>query len=650
MKALDPACGSGHFLLYCFDLFLTIYEEAYADADLGPSLKQEYEKLEDLRRDVPRLILAHNLHGIDIDLRASQIAALALWLRCQRAYQEMGLKKVRPTITRSNLVCAEPMPGEEQMLKEFVGQLEPKFLGQVVEVVFNKMKLAGEAGSLLKIEMEIRETVAEARKQWTIGPISIQRSLFGDEKQAIQQQRFDFSGITDTQFFEQAESKVIEALRQYAEKAQNGHKLQKRLFTEDAVRGFAFVDLCHKRFDVLLMNPPFGSGTENAKDYTSTAYSDAKSDLFACFVERAVELLCPLGAMGAITNRTGFFLSSLERWRRGLFLDRVTMTTFADLGHGVLDTAMVETAAYVAEKRPVNRQSVFFRVIDEQPSLKPMALRSSTRCFGASSYIMRTSCFETVPTAPFAYWVTASIRNLFVNAECLESRGFKTYQGLITADDARFLRLNWECPEGRATSAADSMSSARWAYFAKGGEFSPFYSPIYMAVDCSNGFRELIDNANRKYPYLNGGAQKMLHAVPELFFQAGLNYTRRTTSEFSVRALPSGCVFSDKGPAIIAQGGRTEDLISLLAVLNSRSFRGLLSLSLGAADAAARSYETGIVRQHGIRRSLAVNGTKPQRCSKDPHSLQRLPQGVVTYPYGISQRLLRNRGKWQICQ
>ena len=166
LKILDPACGSGHFLLYCFDLLLTIYEEAYADPDLGPALQKDYPTLDDLRRDVPRLILAHNLHGIDIDLRASQIAALALWLRCQRAYQDMGLKKDRPKITRSNFVCAEPMPGEEQMLKEFVGQLEPKLLGQLVEVVFDKMKLAGEAGSLLKIEEEIRDAVAAAKKQW----------------------------------------------------------------------------------------------------------------------------------------------------------------------------------------------------------------------------------------------------------------------------------------------------------------------------------------------------------------------------------------------------------------------------------------------------------------------------------------------------
>jgi hypothetical protein len=111
LKILDPACGSGHFLLYCFDLLLTIYDEAYGDPDLGPALKKEYTTLDALQRDVPRLILAHNLHGIDIDLRASQIAALALWLRCQRAYQDLGLKKDRPKITRSNFVCAEPMPG-----------------------------------------------------------------------------------------------------------------------------------------------------------------------------------------------------------------------------------------------------------------------------------------------------------------------------------------------------------------------------------------------------------------------------------------------------------------------------------------------------------------------------------------------------------
>src|SRR5262249_39457770 len=80
LKILDPACGSGHFLLYCFDLLLAIYEEAYDDPDLGPALKEAYPALADLKKAAPGLILSRNLHGIDIDLRGTQIAALALWL------------------------------------------------------------------------------------------------------------------------------------------------------------------------------------------------------------------------------------------------------------------------------------------------------------------------------------------------------------------------------------------------------------------------------------------------------------------------------------------------------------------------------------------------------------------------------------------
>src|ERR1039457_2708350 len=174
----------------------------------------------------------------------------------------MGLKKDRPKITRSNFVCAEPMPGEVLMLKEFVSQLEPKLLGQVVEVVFDKMQLAGEVGSLLKIEVEIRDTVAAAKEQWVretaqatdrkgqpllFTQAAMDRIVGKPEQAAL----FDLSDISDGQFFEQAETNVIEALRAYADKAQSGQRLQRQLFTNDAVRGFGFVDICHKRFDVL---------------------------------------------------------------------------------------------------------------------------------------------------------------------------------------------------------------------------------------------------------------------------------------------------------------------------------------------------------------------------------------------------------------
>jgi len=143
LHVLDPACGSGHFLLHASDLLARIYEEAWEDSDspgfeiTGRSLREDYESLDALRRAVPKLIVEHNLHGIDIDPRAVQIAALALWLRAQKSWKTLGLKPAeRPRIERSNIVTAEPMPGEADMRHEFITGLKPRVLGQLVEMVF----------------------------------------------------------------------------------------------------------------------------------------------------------------------------------------------------------------------------------------------------------------------------------------------------------------------------------------------------------------------------------------------------------------------------------------------------------------------------------------------------------------------------------
>jgi hypothetical protein len=327
LRILDPACGSGHFLLYCFDLLLTIYEEAYADPDLGPKLKEDYTTLEALRRDVPLLILAHNLHGIDIDQRATQIAALALWLRCQRAYRKRGLKQDRPKITKSNIVCAEPMPGEREMLDEFLKTLKQDrleaLIGRVMQVpegsrvratesmveslnglvrlVWDKMQLAGEAGSLLKIEEELQEAVRKGQEEW-------------EEKQPLF--RFTEFSLTEkpketyvryvpgegVSFWQRAESLVLEALRDYARLTANGGRLQRQLFADDAKRGFAFIDICQRRFDVVLMNPPYGDLSGTARTYTDQAFTFSTHEAFCCFSQRAFTLVTPTGLVGSLTS------------------------------------------------------------------------------------------------------------------------------------------------------------------------------------------------------------------------------------------------------------------------------------------------------------------------------------------------------------
>jgi len=277
---------------------------------------------------------------------------MALWLRAHRAYCEMGIKVAdRPRVTRSNVVCAEPMPGEQDLKEEFIGSLPRKELRDILSALWPKMQLAAEAGTLLRIEKEIQQTVDEARSKWFAEKTEVQPGLFDKGKRPAQK-RLVFAAEEERAFWDNAEAEFLSALRQFAARAASGQSYQRWLFADDAARGMAFVDILQNAFDVVLMNPPFGAASRPSKAYIDETYPRTKNDLYAAFVERGLELLLPGGMLGAITSRTGFFLTSFQRWREGILLAEAQLTTLADLGYGVLDAAMVETAAYCLRKLP----------------------------------------------------------------------------------------------------------------------------------------------------------------------------------------------------------------------------------------------------------------------------------------------------------
>lgn len=314
IRVLDPACGSGHFLLYAFDLLAVMYEES------------GYH-----REEIPDLILAHNLHGIDIDLRATQIASLALYLKARRYHPGAAVRQIR-------VACAEPMPGDGEMFEEFAARLQPAALQRMARRLWQEMQLAAEAGSLLKVESDLRRIVAEEAER-------SRRGLDAPPGQG----RLPLSEEDTDAFWREAEERLLAHLREYAEHAQNGRGAARRLFARDGLQGFQFLDLLRQRYDVVLMNPPFGEAPRSVKAYLEKHYPVTKHDLYAAFVERGLELLRPGGYLGAITSRTGFFLSSFQRWREEVLLKKARLLVLADLGAGVLDTAMVETAAYCLE-------------------------------------------------------------------------------------------------------------------------------------------------------------------------------------------------------------------------------------------------------------------------------------------------------------
>ncbi|NTX41654.1 N-6 DNA methylase [Myxococcus sp. CA033] len=325
LRVLDPACGSGHFLLYAFDLLLAIYEEAYADPAspkseaTGKMLAEDYPCLDALRKAMPGLVLAQNLHGVDIDPRCAQIAQLALWMRAQKAYRDFGISRAeRAQIRRSNIVVAEPLVADEQIAKEFVAKLGDAELGRVFTSLVESLSLAGDLGLLLRIE----QLVARQAKRGQTG------DLFAPPKERIRA-----------------------ALDRFVINEGSRANTRRRLFADDAAHGVALLGVAERKFDVVLMNPPFGSGSMKAKKDFEKAYPRTKNDVYAAFIERGIELLGPQGRVGAITSRTGFFLSSFQKWREDVLLRLAPPVVFADLGAGVLDSAMVETAAYCLEAR-----------------------------------------------------------------------------------------------------------------------------------------------------------------------------------------------------------------------------------------------------------------------------------------------------------
>jgi hypothetical protein len=295
IRVLDPACGSGHFLLYAFDLLIAIYEEAHGDLAspksevTGRRLADDYASIDDLRRAMPGLILAHNLHGVDIDARCAQIAQLALWMRAQRAFRDLGLSRAdRALIRRSNIVVAEPLVRDDGLLNEFLAKLNDPDLGRVFTDLVQTLGLAGDLGLLVRVE----NLLARGPKRGETGDL-----------------------------FAPPEARIRAGIASFVSASTGFGNTRRRLFAEDAAQGVGLLETAEKRFDVVVMNPPFGGGSTRAKKEFERSYPHTKNEVYAAFVQRGIEFLTKRGRLGAITSRTGFFLSSFHKWREEVLLE-----------------------------------------------------------------------------------------------------------------------------------------------------------------------------------------------------------------------------------------------------------------------------------------------------------------------------------------
>ncbi|SEJ17737.1 hypothetical protein SAMN04488058_104215 [Deinococcus reticulitermitis] len=315
LRVIDPACGSGHFLLYAFEVLHDIYSEVYEHAELGQGLRAEFPDRYEFFARLPELIIERNLYGVDIDRRVAQVTQVALYLKA------LGYdRKARPM--RGNIVHAQQLPGNAAefgafVAAEFTDHPRREFIQQALSHVHKEFLHADELGIMLKTSDTIEQLTRRT-------PLWNETQLLPD---------------------------VLAALDAYAEHAADAGEVRAFMFGDDSRQALRLLELMSLEYDVVLMNPPFGAAARDSKGTFEKLYPRTKNDLYAAFVERGLNLLVPRGRLGCLSSRTGFFLKSFTKWREEILLGEGHLEVVADLGYGVLDKAMVEVAAYVVEKQ-----------------------------------------------------------------------------------------------------------------------------------------------------------------------------------------------------------------------------------------------------------------------------------------------------------
>ena len=237
------------------------------------------------------------------------------------------------------------------------------------------------------------------------------------------------------------------------------------LFVVDEVKILAQLvqraELLTAQYDAVVANPPYmGSKGMNAlvKNFTKDHFPDAKSDLFACFIERGYTLAKDAGHNAMVTMQSWMFLSSFEKMRERMLRDK-TIATMAHLGaraFGSISGEVVQTAACVLENRsPQGYRPVFFRLLDGGEESKQTALAHGENRFDNTGQ----DEFKKIPGSPVAYWVSERMRSVFEEGTLL-GKLVDVRQGLATADNDQFLRRWHEVDHGKCAYGCESRDAA----------------------------------------------------------------------------------------------------------------------------------------------------------------------------------------------
>lgn len=525
---IDPACGSGNFLIYTMSLLYDLY------IDQIENFGADYSK-----RDIPALIVENNLYGVDLDERAVQLSQIALRIKAR----ELGGRRFHSP-KKTNVVCSNFILPDYEQVRHMVEWSDwDKQQAATVEKVWNDLTQASKFGSLVRVEQPLRELVERqsiAKEGLFAG--EDETSLFGFRRNAIESIRDQFRRYVTTNSF--TSTKVEDAL--------------------------TFLDILSTPFDVAVTNPPYTDSADYGdilKGYIDLNYKkpyNVYSNLYAAFIHRCWELTSNDGKIGIIHPMTFMYIKSFEDVRK-FILEKTHINLFVEYGlSNLFGSVMVDPAFYVLEKGEKSVESIFMSY--DQYTRTPEEKRKKEYCLSdlidlcegrenSRVYRLPQDKLRQIKSWPFIYWISDDFRTKFTENQSLDDL-IDIRQGIATGDNNRFVRFWWETDKSDWSEFHPS-DLKKWVTYSKGGPYNKWYGNLWLKVAFDKDNERLLTTMGNHLP------------SKQYYFKESITYCGSGSKGTSFRYYPAGGLF-DVGGSCIFPASSYSNNYYILGFLNSK--------------------------------------------------------------------------------
>lgn len=489
ITVLDPCMGSGHILVYAFDVLHEIYEFAgYA------------------KRDIPGLILKNNLYGLDIDDRASQLSYFSLLMKAcsynTRILQENLTMNVC-SIQQSNNINKEEI---QNVIEQSAFEGDKELLQQDVEYIVDVFHDAKEYGSILDVDVVNFEQLDE----WII--------YLRDE-------------AFDDLFLDQFKENLLGELPALLQQAK----------------------IMSGKYGVVATNPPYmGSGmNDTLNDFVRKEYPDSKTDLYAIFMEVSMKFTFQKGFISMINQHSWMFLSSFEKVREKM-IEKGSFISMLHLGPRAFEEVsgeVVQSTAFILRNvKIMNLKGSYIRLIEERTAQEKekKALEAIQNRSLTYHYLYNQENFKKIPGSIFTYWSTDKTTKIFEDNKKLFEAS-RPRHGMSTGKNDVMLRYWYEIQKDDISYDSESIfefesSGKKYVPYNKGGTFRKWYGNQDYVIRYDKFGRDLMSSfiGHR-------------HDNKQYFFKEGITWSRISSSSFGVRYSPAGFIFDANGSMVFPE-------------------------------------------------------------------------------------------------